>query len=124
VTESKRSMNKKQNERRMMKTLELAVAVVIFVTLCEAQVFAEDHHPPRGPGGKPPSPKEWVEYLDKDGDGKVSQDEFDGPCRHFSDFDLNCDGYITEDEAPKGPPPGAPGQGGPGGMHSKEGGAS
>ncbi len=48
----------------------------------------------------------FIERLDKDGDGKVSRREFDGPSEHFGDFDKNGDGYITKDEAPTGPPPG------------------
>ncbi|MCP3900079.1 MAG: DUF1566 domain-containing protein [Desulfobacteraceae bacterium] len=47
----------------------------------------------------------FVSRLDMDGDEKVSQSEFDGPSQHFSHFDRNNDGFITEDEAPKGPPP-------------------
>jgi hypothetical protein len=48
----------------------------------------------------------FIRRLDRDGDGKVSRDEFDGPPRHFRDFDKNGDGYIDETEAPTGPPPG------------------
>ncbi len=47
----------------------------------------------------------FVTRLDRDGDGKVSKDEFDGPSQHFSRFDKNGDGYLSDDEAPKGPPP-------------------
>ena len=47
----------------------------------------------------------FVERLDRNGDGKVSRDEFDGPPEHFGHFDRNGDGYITEDEAAQGPPP-------------------
>lgn len=71
---------------------------------------------PRGdgqapPGGRPGGPpagggRDFVERLDRDGDGKVSREEFDGPSEHFGDFDRNGDGYLTEDEAPTGPPPG------------------
>jgi Ca2+-binding EF-hand superfamily protein len=46
-----------------------------------------------------------VRRLDRDGDGKVSESEFDGPPQHFRDFDKNGDGYISEEEAPTGPPP-------------------
>lgn len=56
-------------------------------------------------GKKPPTPEEFIEKLDQDGDGKVSQDEFDGPDEHFTQFDKNEDGYISEDEVPSGPPP-------------------
>jgi len=47
----------------------------------------------------------FVRRLDRNGDGKVSAKEFDGPAQHFKDFDRNGDGYIDEDEAPVGPPP-------------------
>lgn len=53
-----------------------------------------------GQGGEP----SFLSRLDKDGDGKVSKAEFDGPQKHFSHFDKNGDGYIADDEAPKGPP--------------------
>lgn len=58
-------------------------------------------------GKHPPSGKDFVRRLDRNGDGKVSRREFDGPPNHFSDFDRNRDGYITSDEAPSGPPTGA-----------------
>ena len=45
---------------------------------------------------------------DRDGDGKVSKDEFRGPAHHFGHLDKNGDGYISEDEAPTGPPPPPP----------------
>ncbi|MES9854784.1 MAG: DUF1566 domain-containing protein [Candidatus Thiodiazotropha sp. L084R] len=48
----------------------------------------------------------FVERLDQDGDGRVSRSEFDGPKDHFGFHDTDGDGYLTEDEAPKGPPRG------------------
>jgi hypothetical protein len=48
----------------------------------------------------------FIKRLDKNGDGKVSKMEFDGPKERFSHHDRNNDGYIDEDEAPQGPPPG------------------
>jgi len=53
-----------------------------------------------GENGHPPVGK-FVQRLDRNGDGKVSASEFDGPSRHFRDFDQNGDGYITEEEAAK-----------------------
>lgn len=53
-------------------------------------------------GGKP----SFVSRLDKDGDGKVSKQEFDGPANHFSQLDKNGDGYLSDDETPQGPPQG------------------
>jgi Protein of unknown function (DUF1566)/EF hand len=53
------------------------------------------------PGGNPLG---FIEHLDKDGDGKVSKAEFDGPKRHFAEMDRNGDGFISKDEAPTSPP--------------------
>ncbi len=48
----------------------------------------------------------FVQRLDKNGDGKISRSEFDGPADRFDFHDNNKDGYLSQDEAPKGPPPG------------------
>ncbi|WP_372809227.1 hypothetical protein [Pontiella sp.] len=56
------------------------------------------------PGGQNESAASFVTRLDKDGDGKVSKTEFDGPADHFTQCDVNKDGYISSDEAPSGPP--------------------
>jgi hypothetical protein len=62
---------------------------------------------PGGPGGKKMSGADFIKRLDKDGDGRVSAAEFDGPKEHFAKADVNQDGFLTEDEAPNAPPPGA-----------------
>lgn len=54
---------------------------------------------------KPPTAAEFIEKLDSDGDGLVSKEEFNGPDEHFVRRDQNEDGYISEEEAPSGPPP-------------------
>jgi len=48
----------------------------------------------------------FVGRLDRDGDGKVSRSEFDGPEDRFDFHDENNDEFLTEEEAPKGPPGG------------------
>lgn len=48
--------------------------------------------------------------LDKDSDGKISQNEFPGPDEHFTQFDTDQDGYLDESELPKGPPKGKNGK--------------
>ncbi|MBC8373749.1 MAG: hypothetical protein H8E53_09170, partial [Planctomycetes bacterium] len=58
---------------------------------------------PRRRGDGRPS---FVKSLDKNGDGKVSKSEFDGPAGHFNQLDKNGDGYLSEKEAPRLPPPG------------------
>ncbi len=47
----------------------------------------------------------FINRFDQDGDGNVSQEEFDGHEEHFSRCDTNNDGYIDSSEAPQGPPP-------------------
>jgi hypothetical protein len=47
----------------------------------------------------------FIERLDRDGDGRVSRSEFNGPRDRFGFHDSNGDGYLTLDEAPQGPPP-------------------
>ncbi len=66
----------------------------------------------RGPGGMGPGGPMggrrggFVKRLDRNGDGRVSRQEFDGPADAFDRHDRNRDGYLSEDEAPMGPPPG------------------
>ncbi|MDP6355770.1 MAG: sulfatase-like hydrolase/transferase [Planctomycetota bacterium] len=55
----------------------------------------------RPEGGNPKgSSARFVKRLDRDGDGKVSRQEFRGPSRAFDRNDRNGDGYLSEDEAP------------------------
>ncbi|MBT3200595.1 MAG: DUF1566 domain-containing protein [Phycisphaerales bacterium] len=57
--------------------------------------------PQRPQGG---ASNRFVKRLDKNGDGKVSKREFDGPGDHFDHMDKNSDGYLDASEAPTGPP--------------------
>lgn len=57
------------------------------------------------PNNQRPQRPDFVKRLDKNNDGKVSKNEFDGPARHFNQLDKNKDGYLSNDEAPHGPPP-------------------
>ncbi len=58
------------------------------------------------------NPQERFKLMDRDGDGKVTRDEFTGPEALFDRLDANKDGAITKDEQPK---PGAlPDSGGAG----------
>ena len=52
-----------------------------------------------------PSGEDFVRRLDRNGDGKVSKSEFDGPARHFRSLDRDGDGFLGKDEAPESPPP-------------------
>lgn len=48
----------------------------------------------------------FVSRLDRDMDGRVSRQEFDGPPQAFDHHDANRDGYLSQEEAPRFPPPG------------------
>lgn len=45
-------------------------------------------------------PGRFVQRLDRNGDGKVSREEFDGPPDQFDVLDLDHDGFLSEKEAP------------------------
>ncbi len=62
-----------------------------------------------GPDAKAQESK-FIKEFDKNGDGRVSRDEFTGPDRLFEQFDRNKDGFIDKSEAPMGPPPQGQGQ--------------
>lgn len=66
------------------------------------QHHAEPQTPQR-PSGPPAGG--FIGHSDKNGDGRVSREEFRGPDQHFKQFDKNGDGYISAEEAPTGPPP-------------------
>ncbi len=62
--------------------------------------------------GPPPAPfrgegragGNFVSRLDRDGDGAVSRQEFDGPDDQFPSFDLDGDGFVREAEARQADP--------------------
>ncbi len=61
---------------------------------------------PGTPGSASPEGQEvrrgqFIRRLDRDGDGRVSAAEFDGPPDRFGDFDRDGDGYVTLDEVPQ-----------------------
>ncbi len=80
-------------------------------------------------GQQAPTAAELIAKLDADGDGKISESEFDGPAEHFAQFDADGDGYLTTSEIPSGPPNGQQGgqgmqQGGQGMQQGMQGGQS
>jgi Ca2+-binding EF-hand superfamily protein len=48
--------------------------------------------------------RRFIKRLDRDGDNKISIEEFDGPPIHFNEIDQNNDGFIDISESPAGPP--------------------
>jgi hypothetical protein len=45
---------------------------------------------------------QFINQFDRNGDGRVSKEEFAGPERVFRNLDRNNDGYIDASEAPTG----------------------
>lgn len=65
--------------------------------------------PTQKPGQPTPKPAQpgqgggqFINQFDRNGDGRVSKDEFTGPQRVFRNLDRNNDGYIDASEAPTG----------------------
>ena len=52
---------------------------------------------PRSSPGKPPV-RNFIKDFDRNGDGVVTREEFNGDPDVFNLFDLNHDGIITPDE--------------------------
>ena len=52
-------------------------------------------------GGEIVTAADMIKRLDKDGDGKISKEEWIGPAPFFDRLDRNGDGAITEDEIPQ-----------------------
>ena len=71
--------------------------------------FIDESEVPKGP---PERGRNFMADFDKNKDGKVSKEEFQGPDELFTRMDKNSDGFIDESEAPKGRPEhGKPGHG-------------
>ncbi len=47
----------------------------------------------------------FIDRLDRDGDWRVSREEFDGPPDRFDFHDENGDGYLSANEVPRRAPP-------------------
>jgi hypothetical protein len=59
-----------------------------------------------------PDPPGFVQQFDRDGDGRISREEFPGPDCRFRRLDRDGDGCVSAAEAP----PGAPGMRHPRGL--------
>lgn len=89
------------------------------ISKAEFQAFVA-HMPAHGPGMGPREvhmhhmmPMD-IKSLDKDGDGKISPDEFAAPMKaHFAELDADHDGFLEQNELPQplregGMPPAPP----------------
>ena len=81
-------------KRNMVFNLGLATIISGMFLFPVSSVLAKPDH--FAGGGK-----NFIQKLDTDGDGVVSQQEFLGPDGPFAKLDANGDGVIDESEAPK-----------------------
>ncbi len=86
-----------------MGKIRLIFHILVFLGMTITSVFAAEERQENRPQG-------MIERHDRDGDGKVSRDEFPGPDEHFTRVDLDGDGFINQNEARQNPRP--DGQGG------------
>lgn len=78
-------------------TIPITCAAVLFFPLALMAESEGEGRPPRDRQGS------LIERLDKDGDGRISSSEFDGPAEHFAHLDKNGDGFISGEEAIRRP---------------------
>jgi Ca2+-binding EF-hand superfamily protein len=76
-------------EDQMKRTVMMIVVAIGFV--CGSMVLAQDAPPQE-------RPRFDFRSIDKNGDGKISRDEFPGPPQFFDRVDANGDGFLTEEE--------------------------
>ena len=82
-----------------MVKIRLILHVLVFIGMTMTSVFAAEERRENRPQG-------MIERHDRDGDSKVSRDEFPGPDEHFTRIDLDDDGFINQNEARQNPRPG------------------
>ncbi len=86
-----------------MGKIRLILHVLVFIAMTMTSVFAAEENRENRPQG-------MIERHDRNGDNRVSMEEFPGPDEHFTRIDLDGDGFINQNEARQNPRP--DGQGG------------
>lgn len=81
-----------------MEKIGLILVVLVLTAMTTGLASASGENP-----GDPA--QGMIAHDDRDGDGRVSKDEFPGPDEHFTEIDQDGDGFISREEAQKAPRP-------------------
>lgn len=91
--------------RNLKVTTHVVICAIALLAVGQLQAQQERSDDRKGP----PSFEKLLEKMDKNDDGKLSEEEIKGPLkRDFAKVDLNEDGYIDEEEFEKAPKPKRP----------------
>lgn len=86
------------------KTIKKVLMALGMTILFAISAFGQSQN--RQERKKPPTFEELLEQMDANEDGKLSKEEIKGPLKnHFSDVDMDEDGFITAEEFEKAPRP-------------------
>ena len=84
-------------KKRQRSVVLAAIAILALVLLVQSVSAQEPGGRRRGRRG-PDDPEKMLERMDKDGDKKISSDEFRGPDDRFKEMDSNSDGFLSSEE--------------------------
>ncbi len=76
----------------------MPVMVLGAAMLLAASASGQEREGRRRGGPRTRDPQEMLKRMDKDGDGKISKEEFTGPERFFERMDADKDGFVTAKE--------------------------
>ncbi|WP_347374524.1 EF-hand domain-containing protein [Aequorivita sp. Q41] len=88
-----------------MKKSNLKTAVLSLVVMVFGLAFS-NAQPKGDKSKKPPTYSELLKDLDKNEDGKLSEEELKGPLKNdFAKIDTNEDGFLSKEEFEEAPKP-------------------
>ena len=76
----------------------MPIMAVSAAMLLAASAGGQEREGRRRGGQRSRDPQEMLKRMDKDGDGKLSKEEFTGPEQFFERMDADKDGFVTAKE--------------------------